>query len=211
MGATFPRIPKQVRSRNLYKAYFAERFMQLVHSAYVEKSQEKADDLGNKWKPLSPITQMYKPLRRGEASTFGIRNFKGTRGILTPKQDRLWRRVFFFSMKKYGKKRAAQRAWTAVINAGGKTKKQLLANRKTDINIRTGRLIKAFSPGRVVRGRYQSPSPDQKVRFTKNSMILSIKVPYAPHVHSVRPLIPRNSRTWVYEAHKYAVLMSTEE
>lgn len=204
----FPKIPDTVQSRTLYKAYFAQRFMELVHSAYVEKSKEEADDLGNKWKPLSPITHIYKPLRRGEASTYGIRNFSGTRGLLTPKEDRLWRRVFYFSMKKYGKERAAQRAWTAVMKVGAKTKKAILTNRRTDINIRTGRLIKAFSPGRVAGGRYIPPSPDQKIRFTQNSMVIVINVPYAPFVHNVRPLIPRNARPWIMEAHKHAIRMT---
>jgi cation transport regulator ChaB len=203
-------------NRRKYEAYFCYRFMELLHTAYLAKAVGGKDDLGNKWKDLKQTTHIYKPLQKGEASTYGIRQYKSLRGLLSPSLDRLWRLTFF---KVYRAKRkslgdsqakvvAAKVAWEVVKQKGGKTKKDMLSGRRTLINVRTGRLLAAFAPGRVSQDQYISPNPDQTVRVVSGALYINIRVPYAEHVHSRRPLIPSNTRPWIRDAHRYALVMS---
>jgi hypothetical protein len=189
--------------------------MELLHTAFLAKSFGGTDNLGNRWKPLAHSTNIYKPLVSGEASSYGVRQFKALRGLLTPSQDRLWRRIFASvyrsNLAKLGdaeaKQFAARVAWDKVKAAGGKTKKDVFANRKTQINVRTGRLLRACTPGRVSNDTYVPPNIDQEVTVVGDTIRVFFRIPYAEAVNDVRPIIPANHDAWIREAARYANMM----
>jgi hypothetical protein len=80
------------------------------------------------------------------------------------------------------------------------TKKELLAGRKTSINIRTGRLEKSLRPGRVISGRYVNDNKDQQVAITPTGINFNINVEYADDVQLVRPFLPENTDLWFSDA-----------
>jgi hypothetical protein len=70
----------------------------------------------------------------------------------------------------------------------------------TLINIRTGRLVGATSPGVVTNNRYY-PTKDQEIRFKRTSIFISLrKVEYAREVDTQREIIPRNTDVWYIES-----------
>lgn len=86
------------------------------------------------------------------------------------------------------------------IREGRVSRRVALQNRKTQINIRTGRLIKSLMPGKVVRGLYVPPNSDQDVKITSRGIAFNLKVPYADDVQDARPFLPGNWDPWMSQA-----------
>jgi hypothetical protein len=200
---------KFISVHNTYKAYFLKRFFELLNRSFWARAKGGTDDLGNKWKPLHPKTHAYKPLSPMEKKTYSIggRRF---RGLLTPEQNKKWQAIYASKLKQFQKKgvsdpekKAASAAWNLIKGlAGARTKLSL--NRLTDINIRTGRLVKATYPGQISNNRYYA-GKDQQVIVSGTNVKVKITVPYANEVDRVRPIIPTNCKAWVEDAHKYAL------
>ena len=70
------------------------------------------------------------------------------------------------------------------------------------INIETGRLAAAVSPGKVSGDQYTPPTDDQKVTFTQGGIEIEIDIDYAEHVHKRRRIYPAiaKMRPWTRSA-----------
>lgn len=205
------KVRKYISVHRRYKAVKSRELMKRVNAAFWAKAKGGTDDLGNKWKPLDPKTHAYKPLSPMEKRTYSLGG-KRTRGLLTPAQDKRWRRIFARKYnrlvkrgipEKEAKEKAAKLAWTIVISEGARTKIGL--NRITDINIRTGRLVNATRPGTVANNRYYTPK-DQVVEIKPRSIRITFRIPYISKVDAVRPVVPDNIDKWHQEAHEIAIV-----
>jgi hypothetical protein len=193
---------------NLYKARLIQELMRQVNRSFWARAKGGTDELGNKWKPLAPSTHAYKPLSPMEKKTYSL-DGKRTRGLLTPAQDRKWRRIFAKNLKIFerkgdpdAKKKAAAIAWSVLISEGAQTLIGL--GRVTDINIRTGRLVAATKEGSVANNRYYPPKA-QKVKLSPRSIHIGFDIEYIKEVDAVRPVIPADISVWILRAHEVAI------
>lgn len=203
---------KYMSVHTAYKAIMAQEVMKRVNASFWRRAKRGSDDLGNTWAPLAPATHAYKPLSPMEKNTYQI-NGKLTRGLLTPAQDAIWRKIFartFDRLTKKGmsdtqaKKEAGERAWAVVKAAGARTLIGL--GRITDTNIRTGRLVAATKPGAVANNRYYPPK-DQVIQILPRAAVrIKFLVPYIKQVDKVRPVIPDDISKWIMEAHDIAII-----
>jgi hypothetical protein len=190
-----------------------QEIMRRVNASFWARAKRGADDLGNTWKPLAPSTHIYKPLSPIEKGDYAI-DGKRTRGLLTPAQDLLWRRIFartYNRLVKKGKgeseakKEAAERAWAVVKARGGLTKLGLYEGRITDTNIRFGRLVASTKPGSVANNRYYPPKNQIISVGPRGRVQIKLDIPYIKQVDAVRPVIPSDISPWILEAHMVAV------
>ena len=194
-----------------YKSVLIKEIMARVNKAFWDKAKGGTDDLGNKWKPLSPATHAYKPMSPIELNTYEIDDTL-TRGLLTPDQNKLWQTIFARTYNrlvkkgigtKEAKKQAGERAWAVIKARGARTKIGL--GRITDINIRYGRLVASTAPGQVVNNRYYPPK-NQQVKFRpRGGTTIKLTLPYADEVDKVRPVIPADISAWIIEANEVAI------
>jgi hypothetical protein len=186
--------------KDRYEALLLYHLFTIIHANFLVKSAGGADSLGNRWKPLSQKTKIYKPLVRGEKRQFGIRSYSGSIGILTPGLSNLWKGIFKSLIARGKSPGVASRiAWGIVKSRGGKTKKEVLANREVPILITTRRLERSLRPGKVVRDKY-IPSEEQIAFISRGKVTVGTKVPYAAEVSEARPAIPFNIDPWIREA-----------
>ena len=61
-----PSQTQKAEITTLFHSWVLYYFLQRVHKEFLIKSTGRADSMGLKWKPLSPKTEIYKPLIRGE-------------------------------------------------------------------------------------------------------------------------------------------------
>jgi len=164
------------------------------------KSRGGTDSAGIRWKPLSPRTIAYRPLARGDAQLYNVRNFKSTKGLLTPTQDKRWRAIYGYQLRR-GKTpaQAASIAWGIVKAAGAKTKIGTLSNREVPILILTRRLERSLRPGKVIQGQY-IPSLEQEFEIDGNRLIVRTTVPYSDKLAEARPIFPKNLTPWITKA-----------
>lgn len=173
---------------------------QIIHEEFLVKSRGGTDSAGIRWKPLSPRTIAYRPLGRGDAQLFGVRNFKATRGLLTPTQDKRWRAIYGYQIRQ-GKTpaEAASLAWNILKGAGAKTKIGTLANRQVPILILTQRLERSLRPGKVIAGQY-IPSQEQEYEIAGTRLIVRTTVPYSDRLSQERPIFPPDLTPWINRA-----------
>jgi hypothetical protein len=173
---------------------------QIIHEEFLVKSRGGTDSAGIRWKPLSPRTIANRPLASGDAQLFNVRNFKGTRGLLTFSQDRRWRAIYGYQIRR-GKtpSQAASLAWAIVKASGAKTKIGTLSSRQVSILILTRRLERSLRPGKVIRGEY-IPSPEQEYEIEGNVLVVRTTVPYSDKLAEVRPIFPKNLTPWIARA-----------
>ena len=205
------KVPKYISVHRAYNAVLAQEMMKKLHTSFEARSKGRADDLGNSWKPLKPTTHAYKPLTRETRREYGIGTRTG-RGILTPSQDKIWRGIYAKELKRLQKrgesspeKKAAEKAWGILKAKGARTLIGL--SRKTDINVRTGRLKASTRPGPVANNRYYAVR-DQRVIIKPRSIKIKLTVPYISEVDRVRPVIPRNYEKWILDAHEVAIVVA---
>lgn len=155
----------------------------IIKEAYLVKSQGGTDDAGIKWGPLSPATVAYGRRhpglnqKRGRAAKAG----RGSRPLLTQRQDRLWRSVYARLVRQgRDSATAAKIAWTVAKQAGGKTIIGQYGGTQVEIGRDTGRLLNSFSPG--YGDCILEPAP--------GSVKVGTNVAYAKHYHAKRPLWP---------------------
>lgn len=202
--------PRRFRSvHTVYKANLIREVMVRANAAFWKKAKGGTDDLGNKWKPLAASTHAYKPYSPRELNTYKI-NGRLTRGLLTPAQDKLWRAIYARTLSRLEKKgvadaekKAAERAWGVLKARGARTKLGL--NRITDINIRTGALVAATSPGTVANNRYYPPGKQRVIYRPRGAVTIAFMLPYIKKVDAVRPVIPDDISKWILEAHEIAI------
>lgn len=195
--------------RSMFFAHFANSFFTSWYDASVAKSDGVADEFGNNWKEITNHTKIYRQLNKEERKKFKA---KGTRGLLSASEDKLWRIIFMrkwtqfasFMNDKEAKKRAAQIAWTVVKSQGAKTKLREYSNREARILHVTGRLIQSLRPSSIGGGFYR-PNKDQIAEFNGNVIRLGTSVPYATKVNVERPLVPPQHIVWVNRASKQAI------
>lgn len=188
-----------------YEALLLYHLFTIIHTNFLIKAAGGADSLGNRWKPLSQHTNIYKQFYRGEKRSYGVRQYKDSIGILTPRLSKIWKGVYK-SLIARGKSPgvAAKLAWGLVKSKGGRTKKNLLKGRTTQILIATRRLEKSLRPGRVVQNTY-IPRPEQIASVVGSKVTVGSKVPYAGEVSEKRPAIPHNINPWIAEASRKAI------
>lgn len=177
---------------------------QIIHEEFLVKSRGGTDSAGIRWKPLSPRTIAYRPLARGDAQLFNVRNFKSTRGLLTPNQDKRWRAIYWYQIRR-GKPpaQAAKMAWSILKASGAKTKIGTLFNRDVPILILTRRLERSLRPGKVIDGTY-IPVKEQEYRIEGNQLTVRTTVPYSDRLAEVRPIFPSNLTPWIAKARMMA-------
>jgi hypothetical protein len=206
-------VPKYRSVNTMYTAVMCQELMKRVNASFWARAKRGADDLGNTWKPLAPSTHIYKPLSPIEKGDYKIEG-KRVRGLLTPAQDLLWRRIFartYNRLVKKGKgeveakKEAAERAWAVVKAQGAQTKLNLYEGRITDTNIRYGRLVAATKPGSVANNRYYPPKNQIISVGPRGRIRINFKLPYAKAVDAVRPIVPPDISQWILESHEIAV------
>lgn len=173
---------------------------QIIHEEFLVKSRGGTDSAGIRWKPLSPRTIAMRPLGKGDAKTFGVRNFKATRGLLTPSQDKRWRAIYGYQIRR-GKTpaQAASMAWGIVKASGAKTKIGTLGNRQVPILILTQRLERSLRPGKVIKDQY-IPSQEQTVDIRGSQLIVGTSVPYSDKLNQERPIFPPDLTAWINRA-----------
>jgi hypothetical protein len=203
-GVTHTNFPDQV----IYELYTR------IWRAYEDKSQGRADDLGNSWKPLS-LTTIRNRLNQDHSGRFPFSTNKGKRPSLSSKHDRQWKAVYAKEVARLApliglaeaKPKAAQLAWGVVKSRGAKTTPQLLEQYrgKVHILVDTGRLQKSFAPGVVTSAGYVPPNADQKYEVRNYEYVIGSNVPYYNDVAVVRPIIPNNHSKWVEESIREAI------
>ncbi len=164
-----------------------------IQLAYIEKARGGTDEAGIKWDPLKRETIAQRRIGAGDLAAIGI---KGTthnrvRGLLTPGEDRAWRRIFATRLawlrakglaENDAKARAAQAAWAILKAQGAKTKLQVLGSRQVEIGRDSGTLFRSLTPG--------TEDPDQICEAEPGSFSVGSNVPHAIHFHKKRPLWP---------------------
>lgn len=200
------------RGRNIRSAFFS-RFAHDVFAywfdASIAKSDGVADEFGNKWKPIKTSTKIYRQLNKEERKRFKL---KGTRGLLTSEEDKIWRRIFYFHYKtlsywlsdKEAKEKAAKIAWSVLKKMGAKTKKREYASREPRILFASGRLINSLRPSSIGNSYYR-PNKDQIASFDGPIIRLGTSVSYAQQANRDRPLVPNQVNVWGQRASKNAI------
>ncbi len=173
---------------------------QIIHDQFLVKSRGGTDSAGIKWKSLSPRTIAQRPLGKGDAKTYGVRNFKATRGLLTPNEDKRWRAIYHFNLRR-GRtpQQAASIAWSILKGAGAKTKLATLGSRDVPILILTSRLERSLRPGKVISGEY-IPSQEQSFDIRGDRLTVGTTVPYSEKLSQERPIFPDDLTPWIQQA-----------
>lgn len=192
-----------------FKVIYGHALLTKVHQAYLIKSTGAADELGNRWKPLTRQTIAQRPIARGEIGKLGLggRGQKAfalrTRGLLTPAQDKRWRGIFastFHRLMRKGESEgkakilAAKIAWAILKSQGAQTKLAILGSRHVPIMIDTERLIDSLTPGTLSKdGTYNKPR-EQIFETKVGTIALGSKVPYYKYVSKTRPIFPSRNK-----------------
>lgn len=202
--------------RGVFLANYTREMFKQIHRAFRQKSAGGSDELGDRWKPLKPETIARRPITRGQRTKLGLKSRSGGRGLLTKKEDRLWRGVFWHNFSRLradlgegaAKAKAAQIAWGVLKARGAKTRIGTLGARRVPILIEGGRLEKSLRPGRVSGVLYQRPTTDQVFRLKRGEVSLGSAVEYSEKQHRTRRLWPsiRKMQPWFQRANDVATL-----
>jgi hypothetical protein len=166
-----------------------------IQQAFITKTRGGIGSDGIKWKPLKPATIAQRRTTRTERKAAGVGG-KRVRGLLTPSQDKQWRRTFASKKARLmlrgmsegaASALAAQLAWTEAKAAGAKTLIGTFGNRKVDIGRDTSVMFRSLTPG--VEDR-PSGAASQVFDVERGAVIVGTAIPYASHFHKHRPLWP---------------------
>jgi hypothetical protein len=190
-----------------------------IHKSYVIRSEGGSDDLGNRFKPLKKSTIAQRPIGKGNLSEFGLTkkqsgtSFKNrTRGLLSPEEDREWKRKYSkvlsqLVMKVSGgkaEKIAAAVAWKHVKALGARTKLEVLGNRDVLIMRVTDRILNSLEPSNSGDRAYR-PRKDQLYNQVGSKLEVGTLVEYAKYHNNTRPVIPDNIDPWVNQSVEIAM------
>ncbi len=172
-----------------------------VQQAFVVKSRGGTGDDGIKWKPMKPASIAQRRTTAAERRQLGIGGRNRTRGLLTPTQDRRWRKIFGSRkaalIARYGMSeaaasaRAAQIAWAVLKAEGAQTKLAVLGGRQVDICRDTGRYFRSLSPG---VDDQPSGADGQVFDVPPGRVIVGTNVAYAGRQAKLRPPWPAGGR-----------------
>lgn len=190
------RKPDKHRIKDTFYAAFAESLFESIHDGFMEKSASRQDELGIKWKPLARSTIAARPLRKGEKKALGIGG-KRKRGLLTPREDKLWKGIFrsrFIQLaprigESAAKIEAGKLAWGILKKRGAQTKLDVLGNRQVPIGIVTGELEKSLRASKA-RGPSYRPRKNQIFRSVRGGIEMGTAVRHANFFHEDRQLWP---------------------
>lgn len=126
-----------------------------VQQAFLIKSRGGTGDDGITWPPLKRATVAQRRATAAERRAAGATG-RRVRGLLTPAQDRRWRRIFATRRARFeaqglgpgaASARAAQAAWAVLKAEGALTRLAAFGGRQVDTLRDTGELFRSFSPG----------------------------------------------------------------
>ena len=211
--------------RGIRKAYwsgFANSMFHDIQVAFDLKSNLQADELGDTWPDLSPITKAYsRPARQGdltEAEKRNLRNYR-TKGLLDAQQTKVWR-GFFNRMRlkllregsppNIATNIAAVQAWAFIKSQGAVTKMDRLGFRKLQVLKDFKKLYKSLSQGTFNGYEYKPPNTKQIFKVTRTGLEIGTRDPKATHHHHGNPkrglpqrrLWPENIGVWTSRASK---------
>lgn len=199
---------KKVDRFRLFQVFWsavARSMLRSVYDAYEVKSEGGVDELGNKWKPLSPRTIAARPIRPIDRKEFGIGR-TGNRGLLSPRENARWKGIFASTFArnatKLGEREAAQlaskTAWGILKSQGARLRSEVLSSRNVLILRLTNRLFRSLEPTQH-RGVYR-PRTDQIAEASPKSIKIGTLVPYAADVARARPIFPPSMQVWIDRA-----------
>ena len=227
--------PKYKSVGAVYRNRFLQRFLQILNASFWLRANGNADDTGEKWEPLKPITEKIKtgqipnPFDREYAEENEARGF-GEVGVetgphvtgvftknqyLTPWQQKRYQKQF----DKYRKTKDRYRAKVAALKTVDmdpdvESRLDRMWGDKemprTPILVRTGRLVAATHPGTFSGNRLYA-GPDQQIEWNGSEMTFEITVPYADEQDAERPIIPPNVSHWYQICHQYAIQHARNE
>lgn len=154
-----------------FQQRIANAVLSQVKQDFIRKSRGGVGLDGIKWQPLKRETIAQRRTTREERKSLGITG-KRERGILTPEQNRLWKKEFARAIRwlrlENGEKEAASGAakiaWARVKEAGGQTKLAVLGGRQVDILRDTGTLLRSLSAAEIETEPYTGEDADKQVR-----------------------------------------------
>lgn len=205
-------------------AHFAHELYSRIHDAYAVKAEGGTDDLGNNWPPISQKTKAKRQIGRGNLSEFGLtKKWSGykleerQRGLLTPEQNKVWKKTFYTMLKKFelqmdveaAKQVAAKIAWGRVKAMGADTKLDIFGNLDALIMRETDRIYNSLEPSLAGKRGYR-PRKEQLFSVNQGSITIGTEVPYAQYHDGTRPVIPNDIDKWVDEATEIAMEAALE-
>ena len=185
-----------------------------IHESYEIRSMGGSDELGNSFKPLTTKTISQRPIGKGNLREFGLTkkqsgtNFKDrTRGLLTPEENRAWKRKYSVVLSQLmrrvnsgqAEKIAAGVAWNHVKSKGAETKINLLGNRNVLIMRITDAIYNSLQPTEG-SDRYYRKRNNQLAEIEGTKLTLGTTVSYAKYHNQTRPVIPNNADLWIEDA-----------
>lgn len=181
-------------------AWIKYYIMDLIHQDFVKKSKGGTGLDGVSWKPLKTETIAYRPGTFPESSG-------RERGLLTPAQNRTWKRVYARKLKtlqrRYEgaelKEMAGKAAWTHLKALGARVKLAEASGKKVSILVVSGRLERALRPGQVKDDQY-IPTAGHRIEITGITVRVVVNVGYAKKQHENRPILPRDYRPYARKA-----------
>lgn len=214
------RVRKFISVHNAYKATYLVTFLTLLNKSFWERTVVYGrDDLGNKWKALTAYTHWIK---NNEALVNPSSNPQLTRSYSSPRQLSPKQLAEYQNnlptvkslTKSVERKRLRETPLTAWHDNNKRGDAFIQYNGQTvaitPINVRTGRLVSATAPGKVVNNRYYNIS-DLVVDVSGPYIRISLRnIPYAADVDAVRPIIPHDTTEWQEKAHIAGVEEATK-
>lgn len=210
------RLPDVAGIGRAFKLQYAAHLFEKIHIGFMQKSTGRADELGNRWKPLAPSTieaklstiRKHGPKRRSK---------EGKQLTLT--QKKIYDTVYAHNVKKLtllmGEKAARQKAGRIARMTVAKQESKKLAGLGyrglVPILIATGRLERSLRMGTLNSNSYYAPL-GQFVRPRRSGVELGSSDPNAGYMHNgtrtvpARKLWPAQMKPW----HTYAATEATK-
>lgn len=154
-----------------------------IKEDFLAKARGGSGADGTTWKPLSEKYVAYHRRHPGLNSkrTKATKAGRGSRPLLSSKQDDHWRAVYASCLRRGDdSSTAAAKAWGAVKRMGGKTIIGQYGKAPVEIGRDTGRLLASLSPG----------APDNILDVRPGGVRAGTNVSYAVHFNAVRPIFP---------------------
>lgn len=209
------RVPDAYGIAAGFRARIGFTLLSLIAANFNELGRGQAGADGTKWPPLTRAYLAYgRRFGKGEQKQLmrdaGLRRLgEGSRPTLTPDQDKLWRQIYSFHLRRLfmrmgdeeAKRAAAAIAWNKLKALGAKTKLEVFGNRQVQMLVDTGRLRGSLQPGTIIehnaQADYNKPSgiggPEQLFDVDQPELVaVGTTVRYAIYHHAAKN--PRRKR-----------------